>query len=203
MRDAGTRGHGDTGTRGRGDPPRLSLEAFSIPVGTVRLMRDMELWLLRHAAAEDRAASGRDEDRELTEEGARRAREVARGLARMEPGIDLVLTSPLRRARQTAEPVVEALGLEKSFRQTRALEPDREPDEILEEVEGAGHNAVLLVGHQPHLGVLLGALVTGPSGAEIPMKKAAVARVELHGRRRGTLRALLPAKVLEELGRRD
>ncbi len=163
----------------------------------------MELWLLRHAAAEDRAATGRDEDRELTAEGARRAREVARGLARMNPGIDLVLTSPLRRARQTAEPVVEALGLGKSFRQTRALEPDREPEEILEEVEAEGHDAVLLVGHEPHLGVLLGSLVTGPSGVEIPMKKAAIARVELQGRRRGALRALLPAKVLEELGRRD
>jgi phosphohistidine phosphatase len=161
----------------------------------------MELWLLRHAAAEDRAASGRDEDRNLTEEGAKRARAVARGLAALEPGIELVLTSPSRRARQTAEPAVEALGLEKSFRESRALEPGRDPEEILEEVEAEGRDAVLLVGHEPHLGLLLGGLVCGNPGAEIPLKKAAVARVSLEGGRRGSLKALLPAKVLEELGR--
>ncbi|HMF08679.1 MAG TPA: phosphohistidine phosphatase SixA [Thermoanaerobaculia bacterium] len=163
----------------------------------------MELWLLRHAVAEERASSGRDEDRELTPDGIKRAEGVARGLARLDPGIDLVLTSPLRRARQTAEPAVKALSLEKSFRQTQALEPGREPDEILEEVEAGDHEAVLLVGHQPHLGILLGRLVGGTSGLEIPMKKAAVARVEIEGRRRGSLRALLPAKILEELGRRS
>jgi phosphohistidine phosphatase len=162
----------------------------------------MDLWLLRHAAAEDRADSGRDEDRALTPEGARRAENVAGGLARLDPGIDFVLTSPLRRARETARPVVEALSLEKAFRQTRALEPDREPEEILEEIEGGGHDAVLIVGHQPHLGLLLGQLVGGASGLEIPLKKAAVAWVEIEGRRRGALRALLPAKILEEIGRR-
>lgn len=160
----------------------------------------MELWLLRHAAAEDRAASGLDEDRELTPEGAKRARAVARGLALLEPRIDLVLTSPYRRARQTADPVVEAFGLEKCFRESAALEPSADPEEILKEVEGEeGREGILLVGHQPHLGVLLGWLVAGGRGPEIPLKKAAVARVELSGRRRGQLRALLPAPVLERI----
>jgi len=161
----------------------------------------MDIWLLRHAAAEDRASSGRDEDRELTAEGAKRARAVARGLAVLKPEIGLVLTSPYQRARQTAEPVVEELGLEKSFRESPALEPGRRPEEILEEVEAEKHDGILLVGHQPHLGVLLGRLVTGEKGVEIPLKKAAVARVELQGHGGNSLRALLPAKVLEELGR--
>jgi phosphohistidine phosphatase len=160
----------------------------------------MDLWLLRHALAEERSTSGRDEDRELTSDGLKRARAVARGLAALDPGIGLILTSPYRRARQTAEPAAEALGLGRMLRDSRALEPGSPPEEILAEVEGNEAEGVLLVGHQPHLGVLLGHLVTG-GRAEIPLKKAAIARVTLEGRGSGLLRALLPAKVLEELGR--
>ncbi len=160
----------------------------------------MDLWLLRHAAAEDRAKSGRDEDRELTKEGSERARAVARGLAALDPGIDLVVTSPFRRARQTAEPVVEALRLEKSLRSSVALEPATDPEAILEEVHAERERrAVLLVGHQPHLGELLGRLVCGDEGSAIPLKKASVAWIELSGRRRGELRALLPGSILEKI----
>jgi phosphohistidine phosphatase len=160
----------------------------------------MDIWLLRHAMAEERSASGRDEDRELTSDGLKRARAVARGIAALDPGIGLILTSPYRRARQTAEPAAEALGLKGSLRESRALEPNRPPEEILAEVEGLETDGVLLVGHQPHLGILLGHLVTG-GRSEIPLKKAAVARVTIEGGGKGALRALLPARVLEELGR--
>jgi phosphohistidine phosphatase len=160
----------------------------------------MEIWLLRHAAAEDRAASGRDADRTLTEDGHKRAREVARGLAVLEPGIELILTSPYPRARQTAEPAARALRLTGHLRETRSLEPDRDPEEILEEVRAEGVRSVLLVGHEPHLGALLGRLVAGRPGLEIPMKKASVARLSWPGSGAATLRALLPPKVLERLG---
>jgi phosphohistidine phosphatase len=159
----------------------------------------VEIWILRHAAAEDRAASGKDADRTLTEDGHRRAREVARGLAALEPGIELVLTSPYWRAKQTAEPAAQALKLTAKLRETRALEPDRDPSEILEEIRAEGVESVLLVGHEPHLGALLGRLVAGVSGLEIPMKKAAIARVLWSGSGAGSLRALLPPKILEKL----
>ncbi len=157
----------------------------------------MDIWLLRHAAAEERSASGRDADRELTADGARRAERVARGLAALKPRIELVLTSPYRRARQTAEPAARVLGLEASLRETRALEPNRDVAEILEELEAEERRAVLLVGHQPFLGTLLGLLVGG-EGLELPLKKAAVACVEREGRQ-GTLKALLPPRVLERI----
>jgi phosphohistidine phosphatase len=156
----------------------------------------MELWLLRHAAAEDRARSGRDEDRALTPEGLARAEAVGRGLALLEPGISQIVTSPYRRARQTAEAAAKALGIPIS--ESQALEPERDPEEILVEVSDSG-DAVLLVGHQPHIGALLGLLVAGP-GRDLPMKKASVARIAVHGRWSGTLKAYLPAGVLERLG---
>jgi phosphohistidine phosphatase len=160
----------------------------------------MEIWLLRHAVAEDRSGSGRDADRTLTEDGHKRAREVARGLAALEPGIELILTSPYARARQTAEPAARALKLTAKLRETRALEPERNPDDVLAEILAEKVEAVLLVGHEPHMGTLLGRLVAGRPGLAIPMKKAAVARLTWSGSGAATLRALLPARVLALVG---
>jgi phosphohistidine phosphatase len=156
----------------------------------------MDLWLLRHAVAEDRARSGRDSDRALTAEGLARAGAVGRGLAVLAPGIVRIVTSPYLRARQTADAAALGLGVEEIV-ESKALEPERDPEEILLEI-AADSGGILLVGHQPHLGSLLGHLV---GGAEIPMKKASVARVSLEGRTSGTLRAFLPPKVLELLAR--
>ena len=163
----------------------------------------MEIWLLRHAAAEDRAESGRDADRTLSEDGHRRAREVARGLAELEPGIELILTSPYERARQTAEPVARALRLNAKLRETQALEPSSDPEEILAEVRAEAAQVILLVGHEPHLGALLGRLVSGRAGLEIPMKKASLARLTWEGSGAALLRALLPARVVARLGARE
>src|SRR5262245_3780503 len=163
----------------------------------------MEIWLLRHAVAEERSDSGRDADRTLTEDGHKRARDVARGLAALEPGIELVLTSPYARARQTAEPAERALRLAGKMRETQALEPSSNPQEILDELRAEKVESVLLVGHEPHLGALLGRLVAGGPGLEIPRKKASVARLTWAGSGAATLRAVLPAKVLARLGSKD
>jgi len=126
---------------------------------------------------------------------------VARGLAALEPGIELVLTSPFARARQTAEPVARALKLSNRLRETSTLEPDRDPEEVLGEVREEKVEAVLLVGHEPHLGALLGHLVFGrPGGPPIPMKKAAVARLAWDGTGVASLKALLPARILGRVG---
>jgi len=160
----------------------------------------MEIRLLRHAAAEEKSTSGKDADRALTTEGERRARGVARGLAWLEPGIDRIVASPYRRARQTAEPAARELHLEESLTESRALEPGRDPEEILEEIRAEGGKGVLLVGHEPHLGALLGRLVAGRPLLTLPLRKAAVARLDWDGRGPAGLRALLPARILEKLG---
>jgi phosphohistidine phosphatase len=160
----------------------------------------MDLWVLRHAEAEDQGASGRDEDRGLTAAGLAQAKAVARGIAALAPAIAVVLTSPYLRARQTAGPVAEALGLS-GIRPSRALEPASDPEAILAELEDAGEESVLLVGHAPSLGRLLGRLVTGSPDGDIPMSKADAACVSFEGfERHGRLRAFLPARVLERLG---
>ena len=158
----------------------------------------MDLWLLRHAEAEDRAASGRDEDRDLTAGGLAHAGTVARGLAALEPGIRFVLSSPYRRALQTAGAAAKAMGL--TVRTSGALVPGQDPEEILTELDRLSEESVLLVGHAPQLGLLLGRLVTGSAEGEIPLSKAAVARVSVNkGGREGRLKALLPPGIFERL----
>ncbi len=161
----------------------------------------MELWLLRHAEAEDRAKSGKDEDRGLTADGLLQAKNVARGLAALEPHITLILTSPYRRARQTAARASEALRPSVGIRESRVLAPGNDPEAVLSELAGAEEEAVLLVGHAPLLGFLLGRLLTGEPRREIPLSKAGVAWISWQGpEHRARLRAFLPPRVLERLG---
>jgi phosphohistidine phosphatase len=159
----------------------------------------MDVWILRHAKAEESAASGRDEDRALTRGGTRRAAAVARGLAALEPGIEAILTSPYRRARETAGPAAHALGIAKLI-DSRSLEPERDPAEVARELEGGGWRAALLVGHEPLLGAIVAFLVFGDPRRAIPLRKASVAHVSWTPGGRGTLEALLPADVLVRLG---
>lgn len=168
------------------------------------MIRRMEIWILRHAEAEVTSSTGRDADRHLTPAGKRRMKAVARGIAALEPKFDLILTSPFVRARETVEPVATAVGLDDRIEETDALLPDSSPAEILEELSRRRVERALVVGHMPHVGCLLGFLLTGDSGFRTEMKKASLARLELDGsppRPPALLRLLAPAKLLERLGR--
>jgi len=161
----------------------------------------VDVWLLRHAEAQGGAPSGRDEERELTPEGLARARAVARGLAALLPPIEIVLASPFRRALQTAEPCARALRLELP-RPLPVLMPGTDPAEAASELARGGWRSVLVVGHQPLLGSLVGLLVFGDGRHEVPLRKAAIARVTWAPGGAGTLEALLPPEILEKLGSR-
>ena len=159
----------------------------------------MEIWILRHAKAEEGGPGTSDEERELTAGGHETMRSVARAIARLEPKLDAILTSPLVRARQTAEPVARALTLEDKLIESDALVPDADPKEILREIGKRGLPRAMVVGHMPHLGRLLGYLLTGRPDTSIDLKKAALARIHFDGdapNPPGTLTFLLTAKEL-------
>jgi phosphohistidine phosphatase len=163
----------------------------------------VDLWILRHAEAEDRAPSGRDEDRRLTSDGRRRMDSVARAIAGLKPDFDRILASPLVRARETAAPVADALGSADLVLETEALTPDSDPRDILAEVDRRSLKRVLLVGHNPHLASLLGLLIAGDSRLPVEMKKASLARFEARPRASdvpASLRFFLPPGILERLG---
>ncbi len=162
----------------------------------------MLVHLLRHAEAEDVSPTGRDADRRLTEEGKKRMRSVAKAIAKLEPGYEAVLVSPLLRTRQTAEPVAAACGFRHPFTETKSLVPNADPVEILHELARLGTVSVLLVGHQPHFGRLFGLLLSGRSDLEIPMKKAGLAAFETPSDPSlgpSELKFLLPPRLMETL----
>lgn len=122
----------------------------------------MDLLLVRHGEAEDDAAS--DEERALTGNGRRRMRKSARLLAEQIAGIDLVYTSPLVRAVQTAEILVGELGFDDPVRIAGELAGPTSFDRLVRYVaqSPAGTRAVALVGHEPILGALVGHCLSRP-----------------------------------------
>jgi phosphohistidine phosphatase len=110
----------------------------------------MHLYVMRHGPAEDRAPSGRDADRPLTQEGRELVARAARELFRLRgAGIARVLSSPLVRARETAALVQRVVCPQSEIDLRRELEPDDFPplDLVLELVALGGD--ALLVSHQP------------------------------------------------------
>jgi len=162
----------------------------------------MLIVLLRHAEAEDHSPTGLDGDRRLTAAGEKRARQEARGLVKLVASFDRVYVSPLLRTHQTAAPVLEASGFRGEPIETPALRPGARPADILKLIGEPPAGAVLLVGHQPHLGALFGRLVGGDGAPDVPMKKASAAAFEALGDPllgRAELQFYLPPKVLERL----
>jgi len=139
----------------------------------------MNLYLLRHADAEVSAPSGKDADRALSEKGREVMKVVAAAFAEVGKA-QAIWHSPLRRAKQTAE-LVAARFSKATLTASAALAPNADPRKVLVELARDRWDDVVLVGHMPHLGRLLGLAVTGREDVEVPMKKAAIARISFSG----------------------
>jgi phosphohistidine phosphatase len=134
----------------------------------------MWIYLLRHGLAEDGQPGQPDETRALTDDGRRRLERAAAAWRRLVDPPSVVVSSPLLRARETATVFAEAVGFDHELRIDRALEPDAQPGLAVTLLEGellTRTDSVALVGHQPHLGYLLGTLLTGHANVSVPLKK--------------------------------
>ena len=122
----------------------------------------MLVYLVRHGRAEEARPGLRDEDRALTERGRREWRET---LARTRHVAPLrILTSPLRRARETSAIAVEVVGCPEAPIPTPALVPDSTPERIWANLAGYDDAAeLMLVGHQPLLGTVYAFLLGSPA----------------------------------------
>ena len=153
----------------------------------------MRVILLRHGIAWDRAdpACPADPERPLTDDGQKKTRKVARGLARVGVRPVRVLTSPYVRARQTATIATEELGVAaERIVVTDALLPEAAPYAIFHALHAFAHvdAEILCVGHAPHLDRALALSIT------------ALLEVDDLPRPHGELVWLMPPKVLAELG---
>ena len=143
----------------------------------------MELLIVRHAIAfeRDRHRWRDDGARPLSPAGIRRARKAAAGLKEFSKTPDRVLTSPLIRARQTAQILTDVAGWPQA-EEVPELSPGAPPLEVLALLGRNRGKLVAVVGHQPGLGALLAAcLLEDGRNLPIEMKKNAVACVSFEG----------------------
>lgn len=158
----------------------------------------MKLYLLRHGIAADHGPDGTDASRPLTSEGMDKMRRSARGMQRLDMKLDMLLSSPLVRARQTAEIVGRVLACDMQI--ADELAPGCDAAGLIELLRQQAAERVMVVGHEPDFSEMVGAL-TG--GSRVEMKKGALARVNLHSLTigNGTLMWLLQPHVLQTLGK--
>jgi phosphohistidine phosphatase len=177
------------------------------------MTRKRELLLLRHGIAEERSPELEDGQRSLTAEGRERSLRLLQRLVELDFSCDLVLSSPLVRARQTGELAVAA-GLAPELELAASLAPLADPLPLLERWLGplsprSGWRRLALVGHEPDLSTLAALLIGVPMGQAseaLQLKKAGVALLQWSQNPQGTLLGtarlalLLPPRLL--LGRR-
>jgi phosphohistidine phosphatase len=138
----------------------------------------LELYLIRHGLAAERGEDYPDDSkRPLTHDGIARLRKEAKALDSLDVAFDLILSSPLARARQTADVLAEAMKSKPPVATTDALTPAGSPAAVVQELARHMKKARLaLVGHEPNMGELAAHLI----GAKVPLpfKKGAICRID-------------------------
>jgi phosphohistidine phosphatase len=158
----------------------------------------MEIYILRHGIAEDAPAGQPDSERSLTSDGRKKLRSVLRVAASAGVAPSLVLSSPYKRALQTAQLAVEILEYQGELLRTKALEPNSAPKGVWDEIRVHKDEArILLVGHEPLFGRLTAYLLGSPN-LQVDFKKGAMACIELDrfpAEPHGVLRWMLTSKL--------
>jgi phosphohistidine phosphatase len=163
-----------------------------------------ELYLVRHAIAAERGDDWPDDDkRPLTARGVARFKEAVTGLARLDVAVDEIFTSPLVRAKQTAELLAAGLPGKPTVKVLEALAPGHAPASVLAQLaRTARRRRIVLVGHEPGLGELAAHLIG--AGRALPFRKGGVCRIDvesLTSRRPAALTWFVPPKALRKLRR--
>ena len=163
-----------------------------------------ELYLIRHGVAEQQGEAWPDDTkRPLSDNGMSRLRKSARGLAALGVSVDVVVTSPLVRTKQTADIVAEAFDPRPPIVTADALAPGGSVQAVFADLEKQSRRKrVALVGHEPGIGELAARL----AGSRHPFefKKGAACRIDvetLPPAGPGTLRWFLTPKILRMVKR--
>jgi phosphohistidine phosphatase len=143
----------------------------------------MILYIVRHSDAVPSGTPGiPDDDRPLTEKGIQKMKEVARGLRALKVSPERILSSPLPRAKRTAEIIVRVMGRKIPMKLTGALAPSGSRSELYGEFRAAGNlSALMIVGHQPSLGEIAGEIAWGSAEHYVELKKGGACALEIGG----------------------
>lgn len=158
----------------------------------------MVIYFLRHASAGQPVSNPKkDEKRALDETGIQQCGDVGRALAALDVQVDVVLSSPLKRAAQTASLVANEMGYEGKMQLEEALRPGATFAQFRGMLDKyRKYEGIMVAGHNPNLSEFLGRIIgEAECEAAVDLKKGAVARVEMR-RNTGTLHWCVTPKVL-------
>ncbi len=159
----------------------------------------MNLYLIRHGDAEKLSLSKTDFDRELTSKGRELTKKSAEALKKIVKPFDVIASSPLTRAVQTAEIVANVFDYSKEIITDKKITAGSSPEDLIDFIRSINVENIAVVGHEPDMSNYVSAL-TSSSGVYLEFKKGAVAKVNFEGKVRmasGTLEFLIPPKVFE------
>jgi phosphohistidine phosphatase len=165
----------------------------------------MRLYIVRHAIAFPRGdPKFKDDDRALTEDGIKLMRQAAAGINALDWIPEIILSSPLVRARQTAEILLEVFGKKTKLKIAPALAPSGLRQELYREIESCDKTikSLMLVGHQPSLGEMAGEICWKSPAHFVEFKKGGACAIELESTRnvpQGRLISLLTPSILRQL----
>ena len=166
-------------------------------------MPPSEIYLVRHAIAAERGDDWPDDTkRPLTEQGISKFKEAVSGLKELDAVIEEIFTSPLVRARQTADLLAAGVSGRPTVKLLDALGPGHPPATVMAQLaKSAKRRCIALVGHEPDLGELAAHLI----GARrpLPFKKGGICRIDmasLSTKAAGTLVWFVTPKILRRLG---
>jgi len=161
----------------------------------------MIIYFLRHASAGERMSNPKkDEKRPLDKTGIEQCGYVGRALTTLDVQVDVIFSSPLKRATQTASLVGNEMGYEGKLQLTEALRPEASFADFRKLLDKyAKYESIMVVGHNPNLSEFLGrAISENGCEATVDLKKAGVARVEME-RNSGVMQWCLTPKALRQL----
>lgn len=159
------------------------------------------LYFLRHAIAGQRDPQGNDDERPLTKSGITKMEKSAESIASIVKSFDLILSSPLKRACQTATIVARKIGYKEKIEFTDLLRPGAQIGNLMSSLSKYGKKektSILLIGHEPDMSKMISSLV-GMSAESIEFKKSALCNIEVSSftaKAKGKLVWLLQPKLL-------
>ena len=160
----------------------------------------VDLFVLRHGKAGHSYDGPDDSTRALTAGGIREIRRVARWMRSKKIRFDVIATSPLVRARQTAEIIVRSPGEKGRLEVWEELSPGGDPDTTCYHAAQYGRDAaVIIIGHEPALSLLVGRIITDGGSASLVLAKGGLAKIRNYSfnkRPSGDLQWLLTPKQM-------
>jgi phosphohistidine phosphatase len=164
----------------------------------------LNLYILRHGEAGTRAPiPSRDAERSLTVAGRREVQDIAESIDTLGVKFDKILTSPLRRAHETAAIVARTLKSLNKLEDSDDLRPEGNRTELYRRLSNFRQDdLILLVGHEPYLSTLISEVISGSTNSRISLKKAGMAKLRINSflpKPSGELRWLLTPKQIRRM----